>query len=101
MKTRVKRFQKYRSQIQMMDEGDLPIAKSMGKYRFPTQEQNHVETVKSLSIEEIMDSHFSNEKSEEKPAKITWNRNHLFVFLLLGIIVFSVILGIILLYGGK
>ncbi len=101
MKTRVKRFQKYRSQIQMMDEGDLPIAKSMGKYRFPVQEQNHVEMVKPLSIEKIMDSHFSYEKKEEKSAKITWNRNHLFVFLLLGIILFSVILGIILLYGGK
>lgn len=101
MKTRVKRFQNYRTQIQSMDEGDLPIAKSMGKYRFPSPEENHVEIVKPLSIEEIMDSHLSHEKKEEKTKKLIWNQNYIFIFVLLGIILFSVVLGIILLYGGK
>ena len=32
MKSRVKAFNKYRLQIQAMDDGDLPIAKYQGKH---------------------------------------------------------------------
>lgn len=41
MKSRVKAFNKYRLQIQAMDDGDLPIAKYQGKhYKEPSKEKN-------------------------------------------------------------
>lgn len=40
MKSRVKAFNKYRLQIQAMDDGDLPIAKYQGKhYKEPSEEK--------------------------------------------------------------
>ncbi len=86
MKTRKERFQKYRSNIQLMDDGDLPISQSKGKHL-------KKETPHSLKSEL---SFQSNDEKLVSIKKKDWTRSRIFVYSLITLIFIFAILGIIM-----
>ncbi len=86
MKTRKERFQKYRSSIKSMDDGDLPIAQSEGK---------HLKKGGYASIKHE-DSSIEPKKSKKK----NWTRSRIFVYSLVALILIFAILGVIMVIFG-
>ena len=81
MKTRVQRFKKYRSQIQAMDDGDLPIAKLSGKHYREAEEKSPLKKTKMTK------------KTHEKKG---WSPSRVFVVVMIICILTLAIVGIIL-----
>ena len=105
MKTRVQRYQKYRNEILSMDDGDLPIARSLGKYRkeqtVSEKKKIHITNRRDKTMNQILKQTPEEEKKHVVTPKKEWNRSHVIVLGLLALIVLLVTIGIILaVFGG-